>query len=236
MNNTFELEKILGVHFENKDLLLQALCHRSYLNENPDFKLGNNERLEFLGDAVLELIVTEYLFENYPQDPEGVLTNWRAALVNTKILSKTAKELKILDFILLSKGEQNGAGKAKQYILADVFEALTGAIYLDQGYEKAKEFIKEKLLVKLPRIIELELFKDPKSELQEIAQEKRGVTPVYRVLEKDGPDHQKHFKIGVFLGEELLSIGDGQSKKEAEERAAQMALEEKFKIKKNDKN
>ncbi len=223
-----KLEKKLDLNFKNKDLLVQAFCHKSYLNENPDFELGQNERLEFLGDAVLELVVTEYLFKNYPDNPEGDLTDWRAALVNTKSLSKTSKRLKLGKYLLLSNGEKKERGKSKQYMLADTFEALIGAIYIDRGYNEAKEFIEQHLLVELPKIISLELFKDPKSELQEVAQEKTGITPVYKIVDERGPDHDKKFRMGVFLEDKKLAEGEGGSKKEAEEEAAQKALTKKF--------
>ncbi len=218
-------EKKLGLNFNNKNLLTQAFCHRSYLNENPQSHLKNNERLEFLGDAVLELIVTEDLFERYPQKSEGELTSWRSALVNTKILSQTAKELNLNDYLLLSKGEEKETGKARQYILANTFEALIGAIYLDLKYKKCSEFIKKYLIVKLPEIIEKGLFKDAKSSLQEEAQERTGITPAYKVIKEWGPDHSKSFIVGAFLGEELIAKGKGFSKHEAEIEAAKKALE-----------
>ena len=220
-----KLEKKLSIKFKNKDLLVQAFCHRSYLNENPDFYLDNNERLEFLGDAVLELIVTDYLYKKYPQKSEGELTNWRAALVNAKMLSETAGQLDFNNFLLLSRGESKELGKARQYILANTLEALIGAIYLDGGYEKCNKFIKKYLLVKLPEIIEKQLFRDAKSRFQEGAQERRGITPIYKVLKEWGPDHAKHFIIGVFLDKELVAEGEGSSKQEAEEAAAKSALE-----------
>jgi len=219
------LEKKLNLKFKNKDLLIQAFCHRSYLNENPGFYLDQNERLEFLGDAVLELIVTEYLYQKYPKKPEGELTNWRAALVNAKQLSKTAKNLGFSDFLLLSRGEGKELGKARQYILANTFEAIIGAIYLDQGLSPCKEFIKKYLIKELPHIIEAGLFKDAKSRFQEEAQERVGATPTYKVLEEWGPDHAKHFIIGVFLDKKLIAKGEGSSKQEAEETAAKNALE-----------
>lgn len=218
------LEKKLDLKFKNKDFLIQALVHRSYLNENPNFYLPHNERLEFLGDAVLELAVTGYLYRNYPQKPEGELTNWRAALVNAKILSEISKDLGLNDFLLLSKGEQKELGKARQYILANVLEALIGSIYLDRGYGTAEEFIGKNIIIKLPDIIEKGLFRDTKSCFQEEAQERVGITPNYKVLEEWGPDHVKHFIIGVFLGEESVAKGEGSSKQEAEEKAAKNAL------------
>ncbi|XOB40987.1 MAG: ribonuclease III [Candidatus Nealsonbacteria bacterium] len=219
------LEKKLNLDFKDKNLLTQAFVHRSYLNENLDFHLHHNERLEFLGDAVLELVVTEDLYQNYPKKPEGELTNWRAALVNSKMLSKIAQELKFGDFVLLSKGQSKEFGKARKYILANVFEAIIGAIYLDIGYDAAKEFIKKNLIKELPEIIEKGLYKDAKSRFQEKAQEKTGITPLYKVLKEWGPDHVKHFVIGVFLEKKLIAKGDGSSKQEAEEEAARNALE-----------
>ncbi len=227
MTDIATLEKKLGVKFKNKALLTQAVTHRSYLNEHPDFTMGHNERLEFLGDAVLEIVVTEYLYENFP-NPEGELTNWRASLVNAKILSELARELNVEDYLLLSKGEsKDSASKARQYILADAFEAIIGAIYLDQGMKASKKFIEKKLLSKLAYILEHKLYLDPKSRFQEAAQEKHGVTPSYRVLEESGPDHAKHFVIGVYLGDELVAKGEGMSKQEAQVAAAERAIEEK---------
>ena len=220
-----KLEKKLKLKFKKKDLLLQAFVHRSYLNEKPDFHLSHNERLEFLGDAVLELVVTKYLFEKYPEKPEGELTNWRAALVNAKMLTELAKDLGLNDFLLLSQGEAKETGKARLYILANAFEALIGAIYLDRGYKESEKFLNEHLTPKLPEIIEKGLFRDAKSLFQEQTQEKVGITPTYKVLREWGPDHDKHFIIGVFLGREKIAEGEGSSKQEAEERAAQKALE-----------
>jgi ribonuclease-3 len=225
MKDFSEFEKKLDLKFKNKDLLIQAFVHRSYLNEKPDFYLNHNERLEFLGDAILEAVVTEYLYKNYPKKAEGELTNWRAALVNAKILGDLAKDLDFNDFLLLSKGESKEIGKARQYILANAFEALIGAIYLDQGYKTCQDFIEKHLIVKLPEIIEKGLFKDSKSRFQEETQERVRITPVYKVLEEWGPDHAKHFIVGVFLGEELVAKGEGSSKQEAEEEAAREALE-----------
>ncbi|MDD5145837.1 MAG: ribonuclease III [Candidatus Pacebacteria bacterium] len=227
MKDFSKLEKQLGVEFKNKNLLTQAFCHRSYLNENPDSGLENNERLEFLGDAVLELVVTEYLYEKYPKQSEGELTNWRAALVNAKMLSEIAKKLGFNDFILLSHGEAKELGKARQYILANTFEAFIGAIYLDRGYKICQDFVKKNVVRELPEIIEKGLFKDAKSRFQEVAQEITGITPTYKVLEEWGPDHEKHFIIGVFLGEELVAKGEGSSKQEAELEAAKEGLEVK---------
>ncbi len=221
------LEEQLNLKFKNKDLLTQAFCHRSYLNENPQANLKNNERLEFLGDAVLELVVTEELFKKYPLKPEGELTNWRASLVNAKMLSETAKDLQLNDYLLLSKGEKKEIGKARQYILANTFEALVGAAYLDLGYEKCRQFIKKHLIIKLSEIIEKGLFKDAKSAFQEEAQERTGITPTYKVIKEWGPDHSKQFIIGIFLNNQLIAEGKGSSKQEAEVEAAKNALEAK---------
>ena len=220
------LEAKIGLEFKNKDLLLQALTHRSYLNENPKWHLDHNERLEFLGDAVLELVVTEYLYNNYP-NPEGELTNWRAALVNANILSQISNEFSLNDFVLLSRGEAKDTGRARQYILANAIEALIGSIYLDQGYEPSKKFIDRFVLKELPTIIEKRLYRDPKSLFQEYAQEHVGVTPTYEVLEEWGPDHARNFKIGVFLDKEMAGSGQGPSKQEAQQEAAKDALQKK---------
>ncbi len=220
-----ELEQTLGVTFQDKDTLRQALVHRSYLNEHPDFALGHNERLEFLGDAVLELVVTKHLYENY-ENPEGELTNWRAALVNSEMLSSLCQRLEVEPYLYLSRGEaKDKNSKARKYILADAFEALIGAIYVDVGWEEAKKFINERVLTELPRILEEQLYIDPKSRFQEAAQEHVGVTPSYKVLSEEGPDHQKEFEVGVFLGKDKIAVGKGTSKHEAQVAAAQAAIE-----------
>jgi len=220
------LEQKIGVEFKNKDLLLQALTHRSYLNENPKWRLDHNERLEFLGDAVLEMVVTEYLYANYP-NPEGELTNWRAAIVNAVILSDISKSFDLNGHMLLSRGEAKDTGRARQYILANAMEALIGAIYLDQGYAKSAEFIGRFVLSELPRIIEHNLYRDAKSLFQEKAQEKVGITPSYEVLSEWGPDHARQFKIGVYLNKDLIAEGEGPSKQEAQQKAAEAALKKK---------
>ncbi len=227
MHNLQELEKKLSIKFNNPDLLLQALTHRSYLNEKPDFKVGHNERLEFLGDAVLELVVTEDLYSRFPDKPEGELTSFRASLVNAKMLSEVSVELGINEFLLLSRGEAKDTGRARQYILANVFESLTGAIFLDQGYAAAKKFIEKSVLPRLPEVIEKKLYKDPKSLFQEEAQERAGITPRYDVIDEWGPDHDRHFVVGVFLGEEKVAEGEGPSKQDAQEEAARLALHNK---------
>jgi len=224
MHDFSKLEKALKINFKNKDLLTQAFLHRSYLNENPKFHLDHNERLEFLGDAVLELAVTEYLYRNY-KNSEGELTSWRAALVNADSLSNISKKLDFNDFLLLSKGEAKDRGKARNYILANTLEAFIGAIYLDQGYQKSKNFIENNLIKELSEILEKGLFKDAKSRFQEEAQERTGVTPCYKVMKEWGPDHAKNFIIGVFLEETLIAKGKGSSKQEAEVEAAKNALE-----------
>ncbi|MCX6723759.1 MAG: ribonuclease III [Candidatus Staskawiczbacteria bacterium] len=221
------LEKKLGTKFKDKNLLRQAFTHRSYLNENPGLKLEHNERLEFLGDAVMELIVTEHLYKDYPEKMEGDLTNWRAALVNAKMLTSVAEELGFNDFLLLSRGEAKELGKARAYILANTFEAFLGAFYLDSGYKPCDEFIKKYLLKNLAGIIKDGSYKDAKSKFQEEAQERTSITPNYKVMNESGPDHEKTFVVGVFLGKELVAEGRGSSKQEAEEAAAELALEVK---------
>jgi ribonuclease-3 len=224
--NLFELEKKINIFFKNKDLLKQALIHRSYLNENPKFHLEHNERLEFLGDAVLELVVTEFLYKTYPDKSEGELTNFRASLVNSQMLSELAFELDLDKYIFLSKGEaqENSKGKARRYILANAIEALIGSIYLDQDYKKVKKFVEKYFLVKLSEILIKKTYIDPKSKFQEIAQEKTRITPSYKVLKESGPDHDKHFQIGVYLNKDLIAKGEGSSKQEAQIKAAKKAL------------
>lgn len=218
------LENKLGVKFKNIEILYQAFVHRSYLNEHHDFALGQNERLEFLGDAVVELVVTEYLFNEYG-NPEGELTNWRAALVNAKMLASVAYEIGMEPYLFLSHGEAKDAGtKARDYIMANAFEAVVGAIYVDQGYDGAKQFIARYVITKLPYVLENGLYMDAKSRFQESAQELIGVTPTYRVLEESGPDHAKMFKVGIFIEKELIASGMGSSKQEAQTEAAEAAL------------
>ncbi len=222
------LQNKLAIRFNNTQLLTQALAHKSYINENPHFPLDHNERLEFLGDAVLELAVTEYLFKHYPRTPEGEMTNWRASLVNANMLSTMADEFDIHQYLFLSKGERKDQNqKARQYILANAFEALIGAIYLDQGMDTAREFIERNIISKLPNILKLQLHLDAKTRFQETAQEKAGITPTYKVLSEKGPDHEKHFTIGVYLRDELVAEGVGLSKQEAQMDAAAKALQVK---------
>ncbi len=224
MKDFSPLEKKIDVTFKNVKLLEQALVHRSYLNENSSFELDHNERLEFLGDAVLELIVTEHLYNNYP-NPEGELTNWRAALVNAVTLSQVAREIGLEEFLYLSRGEAKDTNiKARNYILANAMEAVIGSVYLDQGYDVATKFIHAWVISKLPHILENKLYLDPKTKFQEAAQEKVGITPTYNVIDETGPDHNKHFTVGVYLGDDEVAQGEGTSKQEAETNAAQAGM------------
>lgn len=214
----------LGLSFNNLGLFEEALTHRSFLNENKSAK-AHNERLEFLGDAVLELATTHYLFNKYPKKPEGDLTAYRAALVNTNSLAAVADRLGINDMLLLSKGERRDTGRARQIILANAFEALLGALYLDQGYEAADAFLVKHLYPKTETIVEQRLWQDAKSHFQEAAQEHHSITPTYKTIREDGPDHDRHFTVGVYIGEEEIARGVGKSKQEAEQSAAQAALD-----------
>lgn len=222
-----KFENRIGFSFTNKDLLTQAFIHRSYLNENRSIALPHNERLEFLGDAVLELVVTDYLFRKFPEKSEGEMTAYRAALVNTNTLSAISEKLGVNDFILLSRGEAKDKGRARQYILANTFEAIVGALYLDQGYEVAQEFVGDSLFHLTDDVISKKLWQDAKSYFQEMAQDKEGVTPNYETLRESGPDHDKQFVVGVFIGKELVAEGEGKSKQEAEQEAARNGLKKK---------
>ena len=213
----------LDLKFNDPLLLQQVFVHRSYLNEHRSFPLPHNERLEFLGDAVLELVATEFLYLNH-DNPEGELTNWRSALVRGEMLAKIANELNLNDYLLLSKGEQRSEGKARQLILANAFEALIGAMYLDLGYERAKEFLTTHLLRRLDEVLEQGLHIDAKSDLQEKSQEQLGSTPSYTILQSSGPDHDREFTVGVYVHDELLAEGAGKSKQKAEQSAATAAL------------
>src|SRR3989344_4487197 len=225
--NFSELEEKLGIKFKHPEFLVQAFVHRSYLNEHRDFPLGHNERLEFLGDAVVELAVTEFLFDEY-LNPEGELTNWRAALVNAKMLASVAYEIGMEPYLFLSHGESKDAGtKARDYIMANLFEAAIGAIYLDRGYDVVKQFITRWVISRLPYVLENGLYMDAKSRFQESAQEIVGTTPSYRVIEEEGPDHAKNFKVGVYLDKELIATGEGSSKQEAQTEAAEAAVKVK---------
>ena len=227
MKDLSKLEKKIGVVFKNKDLLLQALVHRSYINENRDFRLDHNERLEFLGDAVLELVSTENLYKNFPDNPEGDLTNFRAALVNGKMLAEISDRLGVEEHLMMSKGEKKDTGRARQYLLANALEAIIGAIYLDRGYRVSKEFITKNILCEMKRVLETKLYQDPKSKFQEEAQDKTGLTPTYEVSKEWGPDHDKHFRVGVYLEKELVAEGEGSSKQAAQRSAAKEGLKVK---------
>lgn len=225
--NLSDFEKNIGFSFKDKNLLKQALTHRSFINENRNLNLEHNERLEFLGDAVLELVVTDYLYQKYPKKPEGELTSYRSSLVNSNTLAEVAKRLNINDFLLLSRGEAKDTGRARQIILANAYEAVVGAIYLDQGYDAAKDFIAQNIFHLIDEIVEKGAFIDSKSLFQEKAQDKVGITPAYKTVKEEGPDHNKHFTVGVFLGDDLVVEGVGKSKQEAEQEAAKKALEKR---------
>jgi len=217
----------LGLQFNDLELLRQAFTHRSYLNEHRGEVQGHNERLEFLGDAVLELISTHFLYNKYSDKPEGELTAYRASLVNAVTCAEIAHEIGMNDFLLLSRGEAKDTGRARNILLANAFEALVGAIYLDQGYDAAKEFITKHLFPKIDAIVREKLWQDAKSALQEKAQESDGVTPNYSVIRETGPDHDKHFIVGVYIKEAMVAEGSGKSKQEAEQSAAREALAKK---------
>lgn len=215
----------LGLSFHNLDLLVEALTHRSYLNEHRDYPGAHNERLEFLGDAVLELSATDFLYKKFPAKPEGELTAYRAALVNTVSLAESAQTLGINEFLLLSKGESKDTGRARDVILADAFEAIIGAVYLDQGYAAADAFITRTVFGKIDDIIAKRSYQDAKSRFQETAQEKKGITPEYKTISETGPDHAKLFTVAVCIGQEEIARGTGQSKQEAEQAAAIAGLD-----------
>lgn len=216
--------QVLGHDFSNFDLLLVAFTHRSYVNEHKKTAKEHNERLEFLGDAVLELVVTEYLYNNYPE-PEGILTNWRSALVRTESISEAARKHNFEPLLRLSRGEKRGSDRARAQILANCYEAVVGAIYLDGGFDTAKNFIDKSLLVTFADILKTGSWMDPKSHLQELAQSQDGHTPLYRVISEEGPDHDKIFRVGVFVGGELKGEGSGASKQAGQQKAAEAALE-----------
>lgn len=222
-----DLENKINVNFTSKKLLQKAVTHRSYLNENPGEDITHNERLEYLGDAVLELITTDYLFDNHPDRPEGELTAIRAALVNTDSIAEAAQEIDLEPHLRLSKGEQNDTGRGRLFILANTYEAVIGAIYKDQGYEAAANFVDWTLLKKADDIIASDSWRDPKSVFQEQAQDQVSITPEYKTLKEEGPDHDKMFTVGVFLQTEKVAEGRGKSKQEAESKAAERALQVK---------
>ena len=223
--NFAEFEESINISFNDKSLIKKAFTHRSYLNENKGLKLEHNERLEFLGDAVLELVVTDFLYKKFPQKNEGELTALRSALVKAETLAEAAEVVGMNAYLLLSKGESKDIGRARLYILANTFESVVGAIYLDQGYNVVDEFIADQLFSKIEGIIENKTFIDSKSRFQEMAQEKTGVTPSYKLVKEVGPDHNKIFTVAVIIGDEEITQGEGKSKQEAEQKAAQMALE-----------
>lgn len=216
-------KETLGCEFKNIELLVTAFTHRSYLNEHKKTVSEHNERLEFLGDAVLELVVTEYLYGNFA-DPEGILTNWRSALVRTESIGAAAQRCGFEAYLRLSRGEKRGTDRAREQILANSFEAVIGAIYLDQGYDGAKAFITDNLLTTFKQILDSGSWMDPKSHLQEVVQSKDGYTPVYRVLEETGPDHDKIFTVGVFVNNSLKGTGSGPSKQAGQQKAAEAAI------------
>ena len=219
-----KLQTILGTQFSDLDLLRSAVTHRSYLNEHKEATWEHNERLEFLGDAVLELVVTDFLFKKYTDKPEGELTAVRAALVNTVSLSAASEALGVNEFLMMSKGEAKDMGRARQYILANTFEACIGAIYMDQGYDSAQQFIATNLFPKTEEIVTKRLWQDSKSRFQELAQEHHSVTPTYETVAQEGPDHDRVFTVGVFLKKDQLAAGTGRSKQEAEQAAAEAAM------------
>ncbi|MFZ1735590.1 MAG: ribonuclease III [Candidatus Moraniibacteriota bacterium] len=221
-----EVSRVLGVEFRNTEYLQTAFTHRSYINEHRNYPFDHNERLEFLGDAVLELIVTEYLFHHYP-NPEGELTSWRAALVNGEMLARVGAEIGIEPFLIMSRGESKDTGRSRQYLIANAMEAIIGALYLDQGYDASKDFILRVIVSHLPEVFEQKLYADPKSDFQEQAQTRLGMTPSYRVLSESGPDHDKCFTAGAYVGDDLVAEGTGNSKQEAQREAAKNALKKK---------
>jgi len=217
-------QKVLGITFDNIELLVTAFTHRSYLNEHKKTATEHNERLEFLGDAVLELVVTEYLYTNF-SEPEGILTNWRSSLVRTESISAAAAKFEFEPLLRLSRGERRGTERARAQILANSYEAVVGAIYLDKGYGAAKSFITKSILVTFKQILKTGSWLDAKSHLQEVAQSKEGATPVYKVLSEEGPDHEKTFTVGVFVNGQLKGTGQGPSKQTGQQKAAEAALD-----------
>ncbi|MFA5000660.1 MAG: ribonuclease III [Candidatus Paceibacterota bacterium] len=222
-----DFQKKINYHFQNPSLLKQAFLHRSYLNEHKDLNLEHNERLEFLGDAVLELVVTDWLYRNYSDKPEGELTAYRAALVNANTCADLASEWGMNELLMLSKGEAKDTGRARQIILANAFEAVVGAIYLDGGYEPARAFIAQTVFPQADQVIKKNLVEDYKSHFQHRAQEAMGITPTYQVLSETGPDHDKKFTVGLYLGDQKIAEGSGHAKQEAEQSAARAGLEAK---------
>ena len=227
INRYEELEKKINIQFTNPTLLDMAFVHKSYINEHRERKREHNERLEFLGDAVLELVVTEFLYQQYPNKEEGVLTNWRSALVKGKHLAEVAQELELGLYLYLSRGEERSGGRKKNYILANTLEALIGAIYLDKNYQAAHQFIHERILKRLSVILEMGLHIDAKSRFQEVCQEVLGVTPEYRLIKDEGPDHNKVFIMGAYINDLFVAEGSGSSKQKAEQEAAMAGIKTK---------
>jgi ribonuclease-3 len=227
MSDIQQAAEKFGITLGKPELLQEALTHRSYLNEHRGYALPHNERLEYLGDAVLELVVTEYLYHTFPEKPEGELTALRAALVNGEMLAKVGTDLGVEAFLLMSRGEAKDTGRARLYLIANAVEAVIGALYLDQGYAAAKALIDRVVLSRLPEVLDNKLYADPKSQFQEAAQEHAGLTPSYRVLKEWGPDHDRHFTAGVYIGDELVAEGEGASKQDAQRAAAKAALEKR---------
>lgn len=224
MKDFTPFEHAIGISFTNKKLLEQAFTHRSFINENPRSGLEHNERLEFLGDAVVEIIITDYLYRTYPQRTEGELTAYRSALVNAVVIGEVARSIAMNDYLLLSKGESKDTGRARHTILANTYESFVGALYLDQGYDVSQDFVSKTLLPRLSDILSKKTWRDPKSQVQEEAQERLGVTPAYQVMSETGPDHDKYFNVGIFFGEKKIAEGKGKSKQEAQTAAAVAAL------------
>ena len=224
---SFDFDKtkqILGPDLDDENLFKTAFTHRSYLNEHHECENPSNERLEFLGDAVLQLLSSEFLYKTYPEAPEGEMTNYRSSVVCTSSLAQEAKRMGYGSLLLLSNGEEATGGREREYILANTFEAVLGALYLDRGLEICRQFLEKELFSKISNIVDNDIFKDSKSQFQEMAQDKFGITPVYQIIDSWGPDHEKTFKMGVFIGKESWGIGEGKSKQRAEQAAAESGL------------
>ena len=224
--NLDKLSDILGVKVSSLETFKTAFTHRSYLNEHPTYNNPSNERLEFLGDAVLQLLSSEFLYRNYPESPEGDLTNFRSAVVCTPSIAEEAKKMGYGEFLLLSNGEESTGGRDREYILANTFEAVLGALYLEEGIDCCRTFLAKNLFYKVKDLVQKQEYKDAKSQFQELAQEKTGITPLYEVLDSWGPDHEKTFKVGVYLDKKLMGTGEGRSKQKSEQQAAISAIEQ----------
>ncbi len=228
-----ELIKTLEISIKNKETLITALTHRSYLNEFKETQTEHNERLEFLGDAVLELIISEFLFSNFANRPEGELTSFRAAVVKTESLAETSRKLGLGDYLRMSKGEESTGGRDKDYLLANTFEAILGAIYIENGYQECKKFVHRWLVPKIEEIVKNRLDIDSKTKFQEVAQNLFKFTPEYKLVKEEGPDHEKIFTMSVYVGDKVFGTGKGASKQKAEENAASKALKSIYKMDKN---